>query len=164
MTEFYSYPTFPEPIHTPPHPGGRPRVIDEVTLQKLETAFKIGCPDEEACFYAGISTSTLYNYQNETEGYLEQKKLWKRRPVLKARQVIIGALESNDLNTAKWYLERKDDEMATKTKLEHSGSIPVTNGETNQEDQEAIEKFHQNLKDNMLKRSMEKARVDGEIP
>lgn len=87
--------------------AGRPSVIDEVTLQKLETAFSLGATDSEACFQAGISPATLYNYQNENPGYLERKKQLKERMILKARMVIAEALNNSDKEVAKWYLERK---------------------------------------------------------
>lgn len=87
--------------------AGRPPVIDEMTLQKLEAAFSLGATDSEACFQAGISPATLYNYQNENPGYLERKKQLKERMILKARMVIADALNNSDKEVAKWYLERK---------------------------------------------------------
>ncbi len=35
------------------------------TLAKLETAFSMGLPDEQACLYAKIDPSTLYRYQEK---------------------------------------------------------------------------------------------------
>lgn len=75
------------------------------TLSKLEEVFAIGGSDEEACFYAGIGKSTLYNYQKEYPDFVERKEALKERPVLKARQTIVKALD--DADYAMWYLERK---------------------------------------------------------
>ena len=102
---------------------GRPTVMDEITLQKLEMAFKVGCTDAEACFYADISMRTLYYYQEANKEFLHKKELWKKRPVLKARQVVVGALENNDLPTAKWYLEKNWEVEEFGDKLKHSGEI-----------------------------------------
>lgn len=41
---------------------GRPTVMTTQALLKLEVAYKIGCPDREACIFAEISTTTLYVY------------------------------------------------------------------------------------------------------
>lgn len=84
---------------------GRPQVMTEVTLQKLEQIFAIGGTDTEACFYAGIAPSTLYNYQNEHPKYLERKEALKEQPILKARQTVVKALDLPQ--HAHWYLERK---------------------------------------------------------
>lgn len=91
-------------------PSGRPTVIDELTLQKLENAFSLGATDEEACFQAGIGTSTLYNYQNAHPEYVERKNQLKERMIFKARAVIDTALNDGDKDVAKWYLERKKKE------------------------------------------------------
>jgi len=84
---------------------GRPTVMTDDVLQKLESAFAIGASDIEACTYADISTSTLYNYQNENPEFLERKRLLKEKPLLKARQTVVNSLD--DPRHAEWYLERK---------------------------------------------------------
>ena len=97
---------------------GRPTVMTEPVLQKLEQAFSLDCSDEEACLHAGISPSTLYNYQNEHKEFLERKNLLKKTLVLKARTVIAEALNKNDRCTASWYLERKmKSEFSTREEL-----------------------------------------------
>lgn len=93
---------------------GRPTVLTQDAIQKLEQAFSIGATDIEACFYAGIGRSTLYAYQKDHPEFLDRKEMLKERQVLKARSVIDKALQEGDKNIAKWYLERKrKDEFAT---------------------------------------------------
>lgn len=93
---------------------GRPTVLTPEVVQKLEHAFSIGATDIEACFYAGISRGTLYNYQKENPDFLDRKEMLKERQVFKARMVIVQALQDGDKNMAKWYLERKrKEEFAT---------------------------------------------------
>ncbi len=84
---------------------GRPSVVTPEVLAKLELAFGMGCSDKEACLYADISMDALYNYQNRRPEFAEWKALLKEKPVLKARNTVIGSL--SDIETAKWYLERK---------------------------------------------------------
>ena len=87
---------------------GRPSKMNDLTLQKLQDAFLMGCTDSEACLYAGIVPSTLYNYQAQNLDFMEQKETCKQNPFLKARKVILDALEGGDLSTAQKVLDRKD--------------------------------------------------------
>ncbi len=75
-------------------------------LRKLEEAFAYGATDKEACFYAGISTSTLYKFQQGNEWFSERKEALKAQPILLARKTVVEAIALSP-NTAKWYLERK---------------------------------------------------------
>lgn len=86
--------------------AGRPTLMNDDTLNKLRTAFLMGCSDREACLFAEISTQTLYNYQEAHPEYIEQKEDWKENPLLKARSTVY--LNLNDPKIAAWYLERKN--------------------------------------------------------
>lgn len=85
---------------------GRPTVMTPEVLVKLREAFLLGCTDEEACLYANISTTPLYEYQRENPEFKQQKELLKENPVLKARTSVVNALDSNP-NLALQFLERK---------------------------------------------------------
>lgn len=76
-------------------------------LNKLEQAFAIGATNAEACFFAGIAESTYYVWCNQNPELLELHKGLKSKPVLKARQEIVNAIDQGDIATAKWYLERQ---------------------------------------------------------
>mgnify|MGYP001780696484 CR=1 FL=1 len=103
-------------------PTGRPTKLTPETIDKLRTAFLMGCSDIEACLYADISKTALYNYQQKNPEFVDQKERWKEKLTLKARTVIADALNKKDENTAKWYLERKKrDEFSTRQ--ETSGII-----------------------------------------
>ncbi len=98
--------------------GGRPTSVTPETLAKLEQAFSLGCSDLEACIYADISPSILYRFQENNPEFRERKEALKQKLVLKARTVVANALEKEDENTAKWYLERKArDEFAAKQEV-----------------------------------------------
>lgn len=75
------------------------------TIESLRWAFMIGILDKEACFFAGISPATLYNYQAQNLGFLEQKEAWKSNPIMKAKITIINHLD--EIRVAKWYLEKR---------------------------------------------------------
>lgn len=84
---------------------GRPPVMTEEVLNKLEEIFALGGTDQEACFFAGISHQTLYNYQKEHPEFIERKEALKELPVLKARRTVVNSLDKPDM--ALKYLERK---------------------------------------------------------
>lgn len=90
------------------------------TLQLLRDAFSWGCTDTEACCYAEISTSTLYNYCEANPDFLELKNKLKDMPSMKAKRIINKSLDSEDLGTANRVIDRKE---GSKVKTEHSGSI-----------------------------------------
>lgn len=84
---------------------GRPTIMTPEIVSKLEEVFSIGGSDEEACFYANIGKSTLYNYQQANPEFVERKEALKEKPILKARQTVVKSLE--DANHAFRYLEKK---------------------------------------------------------
>lgn len=85
---------------------GRPTIMSEAVIKKLEEAFLVGASDLEACFYANISHQTLYNYQNANPEFVERKRLLKQKPVLLARQTVVQKI-STDGKLALKFLERK---------------------------------------------------------
>ena len=97
---------------------GRPTVMTEAVLQKLEYGFLKGLTDEQCCVYAEISTSTLYNYCNENPEFLERKEQLKNNPSVKAKLNIVEAIEEGNVDISKWYLERREkNEFSTKQEV-----------------------------------------------
>lgn len=96
---------------------GRPTIMTPETLAKLEEVFAVGGTDNEACFYAGIGKTTLYNYQQEHPEFVERKEALKETPILKARRTVVKALD--DPNHAFRYLEKK-------RKVEFGNSVDIT--------------------------------------
>jgi len=118
----------------------RPTVFTKQILQKLDEAFALGCSDEEACFFADISPSSLYNFQNEKPEFLERKQQLKLKPILRARQIVIKAMEKNPSLAFK-YLERKcRDEFGSDEK---SIELSVYEGKKAHQYQELAEKINQ---------------------
>ncbi len=103
---------------------GRPTVMTTEILNKLEEVFALGGTDKEACFYAGISHQTLYDYQNKNPEFIERKEALKERPILKARQTVVKALDNP--SDAQWYLERKaKKEFANRQEYDMSGKLEI---------------------------------------
>ena len=109
------------------HPGGRPTVLTPETIQKLEEAFALGASDGEACFFADISNTTLYNYQLKNPGFIERKNSLKESPILKARTEVINGFKGNPELALK-YLERKrkkEFSLRTENETEIKGEVEV---------------------------------------
>lgn len=106
-------------------PAGRPTVVDELVLAKLEEAFALGCTDAEACLMANISQSTLYKYQDANPDFLERKNELKESPVLMARKSVVDNLK-RDPELALKYLERKKkNEFAPRSELTGPEGVPL---------------------------------------
>lgn len=99
--------------------AGRPTVMTDEILLKLEAAFCMGCTDKEACQFAGIGLATLYNYQKDHPEFLEEKDLWKENPILKARMTVYTSMGFNAELAMKFLERKKRDEFATRQ--EHTG-------------------------------------------
>ena len=102
---------------------GRPTVMTQDTLNKLEEVWAIGGTDLEAIFYADISHQTLYDYQEKHPEFIERKEKLKERPILKARQTIVKSLDEPE--HAKWYLERKAKREFAERKENVNVTIPI---------------------------------------
>ena len=88
--------------------AGRPTVLTQEAILKLEAAFLVGGTDLEACCNAGISMSTLYLYCQNNPKFSDRKELLKNQPTLKAKLIIDGALTEGDLATAHKVIDRKE--------------------------------------------------------
>jgi hypothetical protein len=103
---------------------GRPTKMTPAILERLRHAFSIGATDEEACAYARIGTSTLYDYQKANPEFSEEKSALKKDPILKAKQTVVDSL--NEVKDAQWYLERKvKDEFSLRKEISGEDGEPI---------------------------------------
>ena len=88
--------------------AGRPTVVTQDVIRKLETAFMVGCTDLEACCAADISSTALYEHCKRFPEFAERKETLKNRPVMKAKMIVDKALDEDDLPTAHKVIDRKE--------------------------------------------------------
>lgn len=106
--------------------AGRKTVMTPEVVTKLEVAFSRDCSDTEACLFAGISRMTLHRYQEENPEFCDRKALLKDSLVLKARTNIAEKIEKGDLETSKWYVERKKRaEFSTRQEVTGQDGAPI---------------------------------------
>lgn len=140
-----------KPLKVKKHPGGRPTVMTKETIDKLEAVFSLGGTDTEACFFAGISHQTLYDYQAKNPEYLERKEALREKPILKARQTVVKALENPA--DAQWFLERKRRQEFGKSSEEPPKLVGnVYNLFFNPEAQEKVRVLEAAIKDQLIKK------------
>ena len=110
------------------HPKGRPTVMTKDVVNRLEEAFSYGASDVQACLYAEISTTTLYNYQKENPEYIDRKEALKENIKMHAKRNIakkvVGTGKGDgDIDTSKYILDRTDPDFKPKNKFEVEGML-----------------------------------------
>lgn len=98
--------------------GGRPTVMTDELVNKLEYGFMKGLNTTECCHYADISRQTFYNYCEDNPGFMDRIEELKSNPSTKAKLNIVEAIEQGDADLSKWWLERRNkDEFSLKQEI-----------------------------------------------
>ena len=103
--------------------GGRPIKVTPECVQKLEEAFIRGCTDSEACCYADIGMSTLYDYCAKNPKFSDKKETLKNMPVMKARFIVFDELEDKSVAQANKVIDRSEGQ---KVKISGDVENPLT--------------------------------------
>lgn len=98
----------------------------EATEAKLIEAFEMSYNVREACQHARISHVTYYEWIKQIEGFEDRMQEARDAPIKQAKGVIKTALKSGDVNTAKWYVERRDPEFKPKAEIENNLALQET--------------------------------------
>lgn len=119
-------------------------------LNLLRDAFSIDATIAEACFYAGISEQTFYNWREKKPKLMEEIERLRLTPIMTARKTIATSLDKPE--GARWFIERKrSDEFATKSKTEHSGRIQTEEVTLTDEMREVGKDYEARLKEIIIK-------------
>lgn len=88
---------------------GRPTSITEDVVNKLEDIIKMGGTITQACTYAKISREAYYNRYNADPLFHDKMDTAKEYLLVESKQLVHNAIiKDKDLQTAKWYLEKKE--------------------------------------------------------
>ena len=110
-----------------PKAAGRSTVFTKEVVEKLENAFSQGFNDSDAAILAGISREAIYDYCKRYPEFSTKKEALKRRPLLSSIVLINKAIREGDVNTAKWYAERKGkDEFSLRTETKEIDPVVRT--------------------------------------
>ncbi|MBM3256580.1 MAG: hypothetical protein FJZ04_03905 [Candidatus Moranbacteria bacterium] len=113
---------------------GRPTVITEEVVRKLESVFKLGVKDNIACNYAGIPERTYYENLQRNEDFRSKMRAAQNYARIAAGNVVMDDIVHNkDVQTAKWWLEKKHpDEFGNQPLVAQQfnvGELKITRGD-----------------------------------
>lgn len=109
--------------------GGRPTVMTDAVVSKLEYGFMKGLNVTECCHYADISRPAFYDYLEKNPSFSNRIEELRTNPSTKAKLNVVEAIENGDTDLSKWWLERKNkDEFSTKQEVsaDVKGDISIT--------------------------------------
>ena len=81
---------------------GRPTVMTPEVIAKLEDGFSMGYTDDEACLWAGIGSTALYDYCKVHKDLAERKEMLKRKPNMIAKKTTIPKLAEDAAFALSW--------------------------------------------------------------
>lgn len=87
--------------------SGRPTVITDDVVRKLEAALQGGFSVSEACLVSGISRAAYYERKASDEVFADKMELAKKWVTIRAKKVVVQAISDANFNAAKWWLEHK---------------------------------------------------------
>lgn len=87
--------------------AGRPSVVNEDMLRKLEVFIASGMSVSASCYMAGLSKSTYYEHKELDKEFADRMRMAEEWATFRARQIILQAIDNGDTACARWYLERK---------------------------------------------------------
>lgn len=123
---------------------GRPTVMTEVVLHKLETAFMNAFTDEMACLYADISETALYNYCLANPEFAKRKEVLKMNPNLTAQKTLVDDLKNT--GGARWWAEKKMPDFMPKTKIELNQPLNVDTSQITESVRAVTEEFEEKMR------------------
>jgi hypothetical protein len=85
---------------------------------KLTSAFNNGFSIKEACVYAGINNDTYFQWVKSIKGFSDLMEAARLAPNQAAKKVIIESIRTGDVNSAKYWLDRRDPDFRQKGELD----------------------------------------------
>ena len=92
--------------------------VTETVLRDIERAISWGWSIRSACDYANIAQRTYFDYQKTHPDFRSKLDMLRSRPELLAKMNVIQRLEEGDLETSKWYLERRTAEFRPRSAVD----------------------------------------------
>lgn len=99
--------------------AGRPTIMTDEILQKLESVFKLGVTNGVACNYADIAESTFYDHYKKDPVFRRKIDSAKDYARIAAGNVVVDSIvNGKDVESAKWWLAKKhSDEFSEPKRL-----------------------------------------------
>lgn len=98
--------------------GGRPTKFTDETVANLIKAFEDGASIREACRVAKINRQTYYEWLKHYPEFSDRMSEAQEYPDVVAKMVLVRAIKKGDIDTSKWWAERKmKNEFSLRTEL-----------------------------------------------
>lgn len=106
---------------------GRPTIMTDDVVSKIEYGFMKGLNVTECCHYADISRNCFYEYLEKNPDFKDRIEELKSNPSTRAKLNIVEAIENGDTDISKWWLERKNkDEFSTRQDINANVEQDIT--------------------------------------
>ena len=106
---------------------GRPTIMTEAIVSKLEYGFMKGLNVTECCHYADISRNCFYEYCEKNPAFKDRIEELRSYTSARAKLNVAEAIEEGDKDMSKWWLERRNkDEFSTKQEVAADVTSEVT--------------------------------------
>lgn len=91
---------------------GRPTVMSDETVRKLEESLKGGMTVSQACVVSDVSRDTYYRHYKMDEAFSDKMRFAKSYVAMLAKQNIAKAIADGDIGVSKWFLEKQSSFVA----------------------------------------------------
>lgn len=106
---------------------GRPTVMTDDLVNKMEYGFMMGLNVTECCNYANISRQTFYKWLEKNPDFSDRMEELRSNPSTTAKLNVVEAIKNGDTDLSKWWLERKNkDEFSLKQEVSADVKNDVT--------------------------------------
>lgn len=93
--------------HTATRSVGRPTIINEPIVRKLERCLKDGMSIRQACWQSGISHDTFYSRCRADAEFSDRMQAAREYILTVAKANIINGIKKGDTKLSQWWLERR---------------------------------------------------------
>lgn len=110
--------------------AGRKVKIDEDMKKEMYLYAAKGLSIGEICTMCKISKHCFYNAVERDPDFKERIYALRDVPTIKAKLNIYDAICEKDINTSKWYLERKSPEFSNKSEMTVTQDVSIADRES----------------------------------
>lgn len=97
--------------------AGRPTVMTDEVIRKIEEVAALDGSVEEMAYYAGIHRDTIYLHLKTDPEFSDRINALRERPVLKARQTAIAKMNESYSNAMDYLSRKKKLEFSTRQEI-----------------------------------------------
>lgn len=128
--------------------GGRPTVISDRVVRKLEAALRDGFNVSEACLVSGVSRSVYYERKASDSVFADKMELAQKYVTIRAKKVVVQAIDDGNFNAAKWWLEHRErDEFGSRTVSEETKEQQQERERAAEKEDDTLRQIINSLKD-----------------